>query len=187
MNHTSRTKQQSPSEKWVGNLGANPKRRLVEKTELREEDLRNFWKRVEKKGPSECWLWSGCQGGHKSPYGIFSIRNVRHRAHRISYIIHNGSLSENLIVCHRCDTPACVNPDHLFSGTQLDNINDCISKGRYRPNTSKNKKTHCKYGHRLDGDNLYIYPYRKTVIRRCVQCHRNRNRSAYHIKKLATP
>jgi hypothetical protein len=54
-------------------------------------------------------------------------------AHRLSWVFHRGPIPPGMVICHRCDTPACINPDHLFVGTQSDNIRDCMRKGRKWP------------------------------------------------------
>ena len=85
-----------------------------------------FWKFINK--TPTCWIWTGCTNsfGHgrirKHPFTYYS--------HRISYEIHYGKIPEGLFVCHHCDNPSCVRPDHLFLGTQLDNLRDCKSKKR---------------------------------------------------------
>lgn len=89
--------------------------------------LDRFWAQVQKS--NECWLWTGAKqttGG----YGIMHVSNIRHRAHRFSYELHNGPIPPGLCVLHRCDVPACVNPDHLWTGTRADNTKDMIKKGR---------------------------------------------------------
>jgi hypothetical protein len=85
-----------------------------------------FWARVDKSG--ECWLWTGPRD--KDGYGKANVRRRALRAHRVSWTMANGAIPEGLIVCHRCDTPACVRPDHLWLGTQLDNVRDMTAKGR---------------------------------------------------------
>lgn len=77
-----------------------------------------------------CWLWqaSGTRG-----YGVFGIDAKTTRlAHRVSWEIHNGPVPDDLWVLHRCDTPACVNPDHLWLGTHEDNMQDMAAKRRGR-------------------------------------------------------
>lgn len=64
-------------------------------------------------------------------YGRYSLGKQRLGAHKVSFAIHNGPVPEGMVVMHTCDNPRCINPEHLVLGTQGDNIDDCISKGRY--------------------------------------------------------
>ena len=75
-----------------------------------------------------CWLWAT----QADPYGYgnFSFGNKNRLAHRASYMIYKGEIPDGLFVCHSCDMPACVNPEHLFLGTNLDNMLDRDSKQR---------------------------------------------------------
>lgn len=77
---------------------------------------------------SGCWLWLGAIS---SGYGSINLKGKTFRAHRASWAIHRGPIPEGLYVLHKCDTPCCVNPNHLFLGNQSDNINDAVAKGRY--------------------------------------------------------
>jgi len=75
-----------------------------------------------------CWNWTACT---TKGYGVFQVsRGVSKRAHRVSYCLYIGNIDDGMFVCHRCDNPLCVNPDHLFLGTHQDNMDDMISKGR---------------------------------------------------------
>jgi hypothetical protein len=75
-----------------------------------------------------CWEWIGTK--IKSGYGHISIKSKLYLAHRLSYEIHHGVFDKKLDVLHRCDNPSCVNPDHLWLGTDKDNSLDCRMKGR---------------------------------------------------------
>jgi hypothetical protein len=75
-----------------------------------------------------CWIWNGPL--FKSGYGRISNREKKLRAHRVSYEFYVGPIPDGLNVLHRCDNPLCVNPDHLFVGTHLDNMKDMEAKGR---------------------------------------------------------
>lgn len=85
-----------------------------------------FWQFVQK--TDTCWLWTGATAPFG--YGLFGVEGKAERAHRFSWEIHNGPIPEGLFVCHHCDVPACIRPDHLFLGTDMDNVHDMISKGR---------------------------------------------------------
>lgn len=73
-------------------------------------------------------------------YGTINIGGRMTLAHRASYAVANGPIDPGLVVCHRCDTPACVNPDHLFVGTHKDNTQDCVRKGRIRNGPSQGEQ-----------------------------------------------
>lgn len=89
-----------------------------------------FWSRVDKtERPSKCWLWTGATLGE---YGIVIDRGVRKRTHRVAYELERGPIPAGLFVCHHCDNPLCVRPDHLFLGTALHNNLDRVQKGRSR-------------------------------------------------------
>ncbi len=91
------------------------------------------------KQPNGCILWT--KGKSTSGYGIISFRRVvQIRAHRLSYAIFVGPFPNDLNICHRCDTPACVNPTHLFVGTHQDNVDDRQAKGR--SSTRKGDRCH---------------------------------------------
>ncbi len=92
-------------------------------------DIERFWARVDRSGgPDACWPWTrGCATGG---YGLFCIASKDHRTHRISYYLNSGPFPADLYVCHHCDNPTCVNPSHLFLGTNDDNMRDMVAKGR---------------------------------------------------------
>lgn len=96
-----------------------------------------FWRKVNKDGPipnqcpklGPCWLWSGYVMP-SSGYGQIKSRQRQTLAHRFAYELANGDIPNGLLVCHHCDNKLCVNPVHLFLGTDMDNVRDCIQKGR---------------------------------------------------------
>lgn len=76
-----------------------------------------------------CWIWQGAK--NKKGYGFTSLPGGKKiTAHRASYIVFRGEIPTGMLVCHKCDNPSCVNPDHLFLGTAQDNTSDMIKKGR---------------------------------------------------------
>lgn len=90
-----------------------------------------FWEYVVRTG--DCWLWTGC----KTSFGYGAIRQGGRngetlRTHRVSWELRNGPIPPGMIVLHKCDIPACVNPDHLRLGSHADNVKDKIAKGRAR-------------------------------------------------------
>lgn len=104
-----------------------------------------FWNKVLKtdspENPDGCWLWTGSKIGETGrAYGGFMHRRHRMGAHRWSWALHNGPIPEGMVICHRCDTPLCVRPDHLFLGTIADNVRDMWSKGRARIGARKRRR-----------------------------------------------
>lgn len=91
-----------------------------------EEKFNRHWMAEPNSG---CWLWhSACD---KDGYGLLRHNGKNRRAHRVSYEIHVGPIAHGKFVCHKCDLPSCVNPEHLFLGTNSDNQKDASKKGRH--------------------------------------------------------
>lgn len=119
-----------------------------------------------------CWHWRG--GKYRNGYGKISARGACRLAHRVSYELHRGVIPQGLQVLHACDNRRCVNPAHLFLGTQSDNLRDCVAKGRW---VTHARKGHCKRGHLLDDNNAYWSPDR--TKRRCRTCDRLNRANRY--------
>jgi len=94
---------------------ASPGQGFIEKNSLPEPN-------------SGCWIWTGVVDSHG--YGRACFRGERIMAHRLSWRMINGILPRGVCVCHRCDNPICVNPDHLFIGSHGDNSRDMVRKNR---------------------------------------------------------
>ncbi len=120
-----------------------------------------------------CWLWN--MSLDQDGYGRAAFKDMKTPAHRISYFAFKGDF-QSFLVCHKCDTPACVNPDHLWLGTAKDNMKDCVSKGR-------KSKSHCEYGHKFTEDNIYWKKYKNKTAKSCKTCINLRQSSDKYLSK----
>ena len=116
---------------------------------------------------SGCWIWEGACGS--DGYGHIRRNGKVCGAHRISYETFIDKIPEKMHVLHKCDIKLCINPHHLFLGTNSENQIDSVKKGRH----AHRRKTHCKVGHEFDQNNTYIKPDGE---RRCLTCHRQQDR-----------
>lgn len=108
---------------------------------LSDPDKERFWKRVNKSGPDQCWLWIGKCINNKG-YATFSFSRRLILVHRFAWVSINGEIPNGMVVCHKCDVPLCCNPDHLWIGTQMENVRDMLSKGRGPTGKKHGSKTH---------------------------------------------
>lgn len=91
-----------------------------------------FWSKVDRLDPSGCWVWTANK--NNKGYGLFRPggKAPKRLAHRLAFEDRFEPIPFGLVICHTCDNPSCVNPDHLFLGTRKDNYVDMVNKGRRR-------------------------------------------------------
>lgn len=154
-----------------------------------------FWEKVIK--TDCCWMWLASKD--PSGYGTILYLGKVHKAHRLSYQLKFGDFDSNLRVLHSCDNPSCVNPSHLFLGTQSDNMQDMVKKGRHGAGKSevpsykdflkikpkKKVSDFCKNGHDYSKENTRIKIVKNRFVRVCRTCQRNTDKKdpvAYKVK-----
>ena len=116
-----------------------------------------------------CWLWTAY--ADRNGYGKMTVETgTQEWAHRVSYRLYKGEIPDGLHLDHTCSTPLCVNPAHLEAVTSAENQRRTFERGRgIRGGV---RKTHCKHGHPLSGENLYVYKKDGAGHRICVECKR---------------
>lgn len=113
--------------KFCGNACVNAFRKTDEQVR------KNFWAKVDMAGPCDCWPWKGAR--NVWGYGTFRFREHNTQAHRVSWFMQHGVMPA-LDLLHSCDNPRCVNPAHLRPGTDQDNMDEKMAKGRHRHGAS---------------------------------------------------
>jgi hypothetical protein len=130
-------------------------------------EAEDFWRRVRRS--EQCWIWTGPLSD--LGYGKVMYRGRHWRAHRLAYTLSVGPIPTGVMVCHRCDVPACVNPAHLWLGTGLENVRDRDRKGRH----AGTRRTSCPRSHPYDVENTRFDLHGK---RHCRACERRRSLQA---------
>lgn len=112
-------------------------------SDLSKKDIERFWSHVDRTGGEfACWPWTASRD--KAGYGYCMIHGKRHKSHRVAAAISVGFVDEDYLACHHCDFTSCCNPNHIFVGTQADNMKDCRDKRRTASGerSSKSKLTY---------------------------------------------
>lgn len=125
--------------------------------------LDRFYEKFVQGEPSECWPWLGAIVDGYGYIGANGKYGKNLRANRVIYTIKNGAIPNWMLVCHSCDTRNCMNHNHLFLGTEKDNSQDMVSKGRH----AEQKVTHCPQGHEYNEANTRVNPRGNRDCRVC--------------------
>ncbi len=155
--------------------------------EITAHDLERFMRYVEQS--CGCWLWTGAADrrvGSRDTYGRFRIAGQTVRAHRFLYSVVVGAIPQGLCVRHACDTPACVNPQHLLVGTHAENMSDMARRGR--ANGRLRGIQVCVSGrHPLAGDNLKVTQEGRRLCRACRKETERRDNAAMSLRRASKP
>jgi hypothetical protein len=144
---------------------------------MKQTISQRYWAKVQVRGANECWPWRAAK--NKQGRGMLKIAGTNRSAPKVAWMLAHGKRSlPKLHVCHSCDNPNCVNPKHLWLGTQKQNLEDARSKGRvlrfqdrpdYRPWNAGH--THCARGHRFSKQNTALEKRGNRIHRHCKACH----------------
>jgi len=138
----------------------------MNKMNYSQDIIDRFWSKVNYPGnDQDCWLWTAgpFDTPQKKYYGLFWVNGSNMRATKFSWEFYNGPIRDALLICHKCDTPKCVNPEHLFLGTDQENMDDRARKFRHAKGSaisSTDEETMLKILDDIEND---IYPYKSAL------------------------
>lgn len=138
--------------------------------------LEELLKRVDRS--DKCWIWLKARNS-KEGYGRVWCKGELWHTHRLVWELVNGPIPAGLYVCHKCDNPPCVNPDHLFLGGARENRMDAYSKGRVPLKRRVKEKTNCGKGHPYTNGNIVIQWNGNSSYKACLICKRASVRNWY--------
>ena len=119
-----------------------------------------FWSKVDKTG--DCWIWTGTKT--LAGYGRKIINHKAFYTHRLVWELVNGKIPDGMEICHRCDNPSCVRPNHLFLGTQADNTHDAINKKRLNNSGENNGRAKLTLAQVREIKEVYVHSPRGQAI-----------------------
>jgi hypothetical protein len=136
-----------------------------------------FWAKVEQPLGAGCWLWQAAT--QPNGYGVFTIKESNHLAHRIAWALVHGPILDGLTIDHLCKTRNCVRVSHMELATRGENA--VRGGGMYVAAALRRSQTHCRNGHEYTPENIYVDP--KRLGRRCCRACRRANSLAYVHRK----
>lgn len=141
-----------------------------------------YWDRaITSDNPNGCWSWRGTTAlrGYARVYTrLADNKRVYVLAHHVSYMLHVGNIPLGLQINHHCDNPICTNPSHLYAGTQYENVQDRVRRGRSKGGGWD--KTHCVKGHEYTPENTMLD---KRGYRKCRECDKAHSSKTYYAKR----
>jgi len=146
---------------------------------LAEQDKKRFWSKADVRGTDDCWEWQASK--NKVGYGQFWLSGYYEKAHRVAFFISNEGKQVKKFVLHTCDNPSCVNPNHLYEGSQANNMNDM-----YRRNSTTYSKG------KLNEECVKVikwmlkYKYKRGLVNKLAELHKVRHTTISEIKNNHT-